>query len=201
MVVDGDLHFPVAVRLDHAERKLYWIDQIDEDSYKIERSDLDGGEREVLLRVPHWEPAHLAIGGDTIYWTDWHHNTVWSVPKNSTTGHPTEFASYYGENYELGGVVARDNVVNCSAIPATKPRTDVSQSVPRPANRTSSAADALNSLTNGAEKSKGRTNVSKIGAHVSKMIRRFVAANCKIRAKFFPANQSRPRAQHVLCLN
>lgn len=99
---------------------MYWIDDVEGIHFKIERSNLDGGERELLIHGTHQQPVYLAVDDELVYWSDWVHSAVWSLPKNATVGEPKEFKSYYmsRRTADPSGIVTRDNIgtIDCAAI-------------------------------------------------------------------------------------
>lgn len=81
IIVSKDLHVPLGVSVDQAERKLYWSQELEGIYYSIERSDLDGSNREVM-RAMHHQPYSLSVGPDYIYWVDGTNNAVWRKEKS-----------------------------------------------------------------------------------------------------------------------
>jgi len=155
------LYEPLAVAIDHAERKLYWIDDVEGIHFKIERSNLDGSEREVLVYNTHQQPAYLAVDSESIYWSDWVHNAIWTMPKNIKAGdYPTKFRSFdLRYNADPIGIVTRDNVgkIDCATIASMieKKRANLSRPVPQPLNET------FNNLTTSTEESDLTTESSR----------------------------------------
>ncbi|VDN01460.1 unnamed protein product [Thelazia callipaeda] len=84
-IITKDIRTPNAVAIDSTSRKLYWSDaRLD----KIERCNLDGSNREIILqgsdslsasKLSH--PFGLCILGDTLYFTDWLHFALIAVNK------------------------------------------------------------------------------------------------------------------------
>lgn len=155
------LYEPLAVAIDHAERKLYWIDDVEGIHFKIERSNLDGSEREVLVNNRHQQPAYLAVDSESIYWSDWVHNAIWTMPKNIKAGdYPTKFKSFdLKYNADPIGIVTRDNVgkIDCATIASMmeKKRANLSRPVPQLLNET------FNNLTTSTEESDLTTESSR----------------------------------------
>ncbi|XP_057325721.1 protein cueball-like isoform X2 [Microplitis mediator] len=83
IIIDKDLHQPIAVTVDHLSQQLYWIDDEEGINFKIERSNLDGTGRELLIRGRHQQPFNIAIDHSRIYWSDWVYKAVWSIEKNT----------------------------------------------------------------------------------------------------------------------
>ncbi|KAL6445082.1 hypothetical protein ACFW04_002173 [Cataglyphis niger] len=161
IVVKENLYEPLAVAIDHAERKLYWIDDVEGIHFKIERSNLDGSERELLVHNKHQQPVYLAVDSESIYWSDWVYSAVWTMPKNAKAGdYPTKFKSYYDSRRDAdpAGIVTRDNVgkIDCAAILSMmEKKANLSRSVLRPLTET------FNNLTTSTEESDLTTESSK----------------------------------------
>ncbi|XP_067123645.1 low-density lipoprotein receptor-related protein 1 isoform X3 [Centruroides vittatus] len=67
-IITTDIKMPNALTIDHQSQKIYWSDaKLD----KIERCNLDGTDRHVLLTEDPQHPFDLAIYGDYLFWTDW----------------------------------------------------------------------------------------------------------------------------------
>nr|XP_045618524.1 low-density lipoprotein receptor-related protein 1B-like isoform X1 [Procambarus clarkii] len=67
-IVTTLIKMPNGLAIDHKAQKLYWGDaRLD----KIERCNLDGSDRVILLKNVPSHPFDLAIYGDYIFWTDW----------------------------------------------------------------------------------------------------------------------------------
>lgn len=92
VIVSKDLYVPLGVAVDQANRKLYWSQELEGVYYSIERSDLDGSNREVMRSMNH-QPFTLSIGTDYIYWADWTHNAIWRKDKNLLT-HGIVYSSF-----------------------------------------------------------------------------------------------------------
>lgn len=150
-ILKENLYEPLAVAIDHAERKLYWIDDVEGIYFKIERSNLDGSERELLVHNKHQQPVFLAVDSESMYWSDWVHRAVWTMPKNAKAGDvPTKFKPYYDSRRDAdpAGIVTRDNVAkfDCASILSmTKKKTHLSGPVPR--------VETFNNLTTSTEES------------------------------------------------
>jgi len=160
-VIKENLYEPVAVAIDHAERKLYWIDDVEGIHFKIERGNLDGSQRELLVHNKHQQPVYLAVDNESIYWSDWVHSAVWTMPKNAKAGdYPTKFISYYDSRRDAdpAGIVTRDNVgqIDCATILSTiEKKTNPLEPASRPASET------FNNLTTSTEESDLTTDSSK----------------------------------------
>nr|XP_042899679.1 low-density lipoprotein receptor-related protein 1 isoform X4 [Parasteatoda tepidariorum] len=77
-IIETNIHMPNALALDHKSQKLYWSDaRLD----KIERCNLDGTERYVLLSDHPQHPFDLAVYDNYIFWTDWVAHAVMRADK------------------------------------------------------------------------------------------------------------------------
>lgn len=81
-IIEADLTQPSGLALDYEERKLYWTDALRE---KIERSDLNGTNREILLSATIY-PFALTVFGNYIYWTDLQLRGVYRAEKHTGSG-------------------------------------------------------------------------------------------------------------------
>ncbi|XP_076114053.1 low-density lipoprotein receptor-related protein 4-like [Mytilus galloprovincialis] len=68
ILIDSEIQWPNGLALDLADRKLYWGDA---KKQRIERANLDGSNREVVIStdIPHL--FGLSLLGNHIYWSDW----------------------------------------------------------------------------------------------------------------------------------
>lgn len=179
IVIKENLYEPLAIAIDHAERKLYWIDDVEGIHFKIERSNLDGSQRELLVHSKHQQPVYLAVDNESIYWSDWVHSAIWTMPKNAKTGdYPTKFKSYYElrRDADPAGIVTRDNVgqINCALVPSTiEKRTNLSVPSPR------SATETFNNLTTSKEESDLTTESSKYCLNDGHLNKRNNTCRCK----------------------
>ena len=81
-LVTGNLAWPNGLTLDQARNRLFWADA---KLGTIEMSDLDGGNRQIVLpSTAGIHPYGLTIYQDIIYWTDWNSKSVTSY--NATSG-------------------------------------------------------------------------------------------------------------------
>lgn len=76
-IVTGNLVWPNGLTVDHATNSLYWTDaKLD----TIEMSDLDGGNRQVILSSEaDIHPFGLALYQNVLYWTDWDKQSILSL--------------------------------------------------------------------------------------------------------------------------
>ncbi|CAH1155627.1 unnamed protein product [Phaedon cochleariae] len=79
VIIDKDLAQPSGLAIDYDEHMLYWTDAVRE---KIERSDLNGRNREVLITATIY-PFSITIFGKYIYWTDLQLRGVYRAEKHT----------------------------------------------------------------------------------------------------------------------
>lgn len=79
VIVDKDLAQPSGLAIDYDEQRLYWTDAVRE---KIERSDLNGMAREVLVAATIY-PFSITVHGRYIYWTDLQLRGVYRAEKHT----------------------------------------------------------------------------------------------------------------------
>ncbi|XP_043484789.1 low-density lipoprotein receptor-related protein 2 [Leptopilina heterotoma] len=78
-IIDKDLSQPSGLAIDYEERMLYWTDAVRE---KIERSDLNGKNREILISATIY-PFAITVFREHIYWTDLQLRGVYRAEKNT----------------------------------------------------------------------------------------------------------------------
>ncbi|KFM82299.1 Low-density lipoprotein receptor-related protein 2, partial [Stegodyphus mimosarum] len=81
-ILESNLTQPSGLAIDYEDRKLYWTDALRE---KIERSDLDGKNREVLVSATIY-PFAITVYGKYIYWTDLQLRGVYRAEKHTGAG-------------------------------------------------------------------------------------------------------------------
>lgn len=181
--------------IDHAEEKIYWIDDVEGIQVKIERSNIDGSGREVLVHLRRQQPDYLAVDDRSIYWTDVVSKAVWTAPKDANPGNvPTQFKSYFSSHPDddPAGIVARDNAgrIDCPAIAKISQRANfLNASSPR------TTVQSFNNLITSTEESDLTTESSKYcfnDGHVNKTDGR---CRCRLGSVFtlFPCFEWRRR--------
>jgi low density lipoprotein-related protein 2 len=81
-IVEDNLTQPSGLSIDYEEKKLYWTDALRE---KIERSDMNGTNREVLVAATIY-PFAVTVFGNYIYWTDLQLRGVYRAEKHTGAG-------------------------------------------------------------------------------------------------------------------
>ncbi|RXG68700.1 Low-density lipoprotein receptor-related protein 1 [Armadillidium vulgare] len=110
-IITTHIRMPNGLVIDHKALKLYWGDaRLD----KIERCNLDGTGRIVLIKDYPNHPFDLAVYGDFLFWTDWGLQAV--VRANKYTG--KEITKLTPKIPNLMGIIAVANDTNvCVASP------------------------------------------------------------------------------------
>ncbi|KAH8408131.1 hypothetical protein KR222_009659, partial [Zaprionus bogoriensis] len=119
-IITHDIDDPRGIVIDQLTDRLFWIDDKVGLSFAVESSNLDGSDRQLVVKANNQMPIQLAVTADTIYWTEELDKAVWSYPKpnyaavssNTTTGvnetsakpTPTKVASW---SEDVHGIVAR----------------------------------------------------------------------------------------------
>ncbi|XP_033231013.1 protein cueball isoform X2 [Belonocnema kinseyi] len=148
-IIKDNLYEPVAVAVDHATGKLYWIDDEEGIHYKIERSDLDGSNREFIFHGKHQQPVHISVDNKNVYWIDWVYNAAWMIDKSKKPGDiPKQLRSYHDTVKDANptSVITRDNSgkINCEAFT----RQNIQRPVVEP-----TILESFNNLTTSTEES------------------------------------------------
>lgn len=79
IIIDKNLAQPSGLAIDYEDQMLYWTDAVRE---KIERSDLNGQNREVLVSATIY-PFSITVFGRYIYWTDLQLRGVYRAEKHT----------------------------------------------------------------------------------------------------------------------
>lgn len=79
VIIDKNLAQPSGLAIDYDDQMLYWTDAVRE---KIERSDLNGKNREVLISATIY-PFSITIYGKYMYWTDLQLRGVYRAEKHT----------------------------------------------------------------------------------------------------------------------
>ncbi|KAM5263343.1 low-density lipoprotein receptor-related protein 6 isoform 5-T5 [Ctenodactylus gundi] len=78
VIINTEIYWPNGLTLDYEERKLYWADA---KLNFIHKSNLDGTDRQAVVKgsLPH--PFALTLFEDTLYWTDWNTHSILACNK------------------------------------------------------------------------------------------------------------------------
>ncbi|KAL3854471.1 hypothetical protein ACJMK2_013739, partial [Sinanodonta woodiana] len=78
-IVTTDLGWPNGLAVDYDEEMLYWADALKD---RIERSNLDGNYREVIIQTTV-HPFSVTVFGNHVYWTDWVLHGIYRAEKHT----------------------------------------------------------------------------------------------------------------------
>ncbi|KAL6038747.1 hypothetical protein STEG23_008240, partial [Scotinomys teguina] len=83
VIINTEIYWPNGLTLDYEERKLYWADA---KLNFIHKSNLDGTNRQAVVKgsLPH--PFALTLFEDTLYWTDWNTHSILACNKYTGEG-------------------------------------------------------------------------------------------------------------------
>ena len=111
-IIEDRVGVPNGLAIDHRAQKLYWSDaRLD----KIERCEMDGRNRVVVLRDQAKHPFGLAVYGDFVYWTDWILRAV--VRVNKFTGGEVTYLSKNLMRQPMGVVAVAPDADDCTLNP------------------------------------------------------------------------------------
>lgn len=112
-IIDKDLSQPSGLTIDFDDQMLYWSDAVRE---KIERSTLDGADREVLITATIY-PFALTVHGSYIYWTDLQLRGVYRADKQ-TGGNMIEIVKRLDDSPRDIAIYSKDRQ-KCSVNPCS----------------------------------------------------------------------------------
>ncbi|RWS19342.1 very low-density lipoprotein receptor-like protein, partial [Leptotrombidium deliense] len=80
VIVEKGLRYPFSLTIDQIESRIYWLDGMQSEIYAC---DFDGRHRSLIVHSPQFLSHANALGvfGDTVYWSDWNHNSITKVNK------------------------------------------------------------------------------------------------------------------------
>ncbi|XP_060558854.1 low-density lipoprotein receptor-related protein 6-like [Ruditapes philippinarum] len=67
-IANTNLKWPNGISLDHEAEIIYWCDG---GTGNIEKSNIDGTNRQIVKRAPGSHPYGIALYGDILFYTDW----------------------------------------------------------------------------------------------------------------------------------
>jgi len=79
-IVSVHISWPNDITIDHLTERVYWTDALED---IIESCFLDGSDRRVLVSTNIKHPFGITVDQNNIYWSDWGHESVFSVNKNT----------------------------------------------------------------------------------------------------------------------
>ncbi|XP_038049226.1 prolow-density lipoprotein receptor-related protein 1-like [Patiria miniata] len=111
-IITTEIQMPNGIVVDHLASKLFWCDaRLD----KIERTNLDGTNRVVILPLEPVHPFGLAVLGESIYWTDWVKRSV--IRANKYTGGDVVVLQSKLRQQPMGLVIVSEDVSDCTQWP------------------------------------------------------------------------------------
>lgn len=117
LVIKDNLYEVIGITIDYEFQKVYWVDDMEGIHYKIERSNLDGSEREVVHQGVHQQPLFLVIIRDNIFWTDLVSRQIWTLPKNpKSKTKPKLFKAWDSYLQSPVSLAISNEKVNCTTI-------------------------------------------------------------------------------------
>lgn len=81
MLIKDDLFQPVGLAIDYHSQRLFWADRREGIYYRIESTNLQGKEREVVYEGTYGTPFGIAVDKNAIYWTDTDNKAIWKIAK------------------------------------------------------------------------------------------------------------------------
>nr|XP_022326452.1 low-density lipoprotein receptor-related protein 4-like isoform X2 [Crassostrea virginica] len=111
-IAKKDLTWPNGLAIDFTTNILYWVDG---STNRVEFSNLDGGNRQVLTIIPGEHLHNIGIHGQYIYCSGWSRPGITKIDK--TTGSTVPFMSHHPELGRLDGMdIYADDTVDVSQI-------------------------------------------------------------------------------------
>ncbi|KAI5720860.1 hypothetical protein M8J77_012616 [Diaphorina citri] len=80
-IIGNDIFQPYSITIDILNQVIYWTDEREMEYFRIERANLDGGNRQVIYTGRYQEPTAISIGFNRVYFTD--RTNVWAIDLNS----------------------------------------------------------------------------------------------------------------------
>lgn len=121
-IITIDIFEPLGITVDEPYGKIYWTDDRKGIYYRIERSNFDGTDRELVIERRNQEPFAIAALNNAIYWTDTIEKNVWMLSSDMTFPNHTKAKLepdlfHHYKNYQPNGIVAFSNgTFECDVI-------------------------------------------------------------------------------------
>lgn len=121
--MNSDIYKPVSIAIDQKTKKIYWADDKEGIHFSIESSDLDGKNRQTLLKGIDHHPNAITVSKDSIYWVDLGYTSVvvWKLAKDTPDAQPTEFLKFSEDrpfgivaNYQIADEI--QGIPECEAL-------------------------------------------------------------------------------------
>lgn len=114
ILIKTDLLLPNALDLDVQEQMLYWADNHRKGYFHIERSFVNGTGRQEMYRGIGQFVVSLTVGTDYVYWSDYDHKHIWSLPKDGSSKNPIILRTF--RNPVMGVTIFRHQPLDCSVV-------------------------------------------------------------------------------------
>lgn len=121
IIVQKGLFMPHGLGLDVNQQMIYWANNLRHGTFQIERSKVDGSERQLLYEGKGHEMRGqfifgLTVGERHIYWTDWDQKALWSLPKEGSVDGPVPLRRY--RHKPMAVIVFQRHPVVCPITPS-----------------------------------------------------------------------------------
>ncbi|XP_046461401.1 protein cueball-like isoform X2 [Daphnia pulex] len=117
VIVHKGLFMPHGLGLDVSQQMIYWANNLRHGTFQIERSKVDGSDRELLYEGKGHEMRGqfifgLTVGEHDIYWTDWDQKSLWSLPKEGSIDGPVSLRRF--QYKPMAVIILQRQPVHCS---------------------------------------------------------------------------------------
>lgn len=109
VLIDKDIVWPNALTIDYQKANLWWADA---KLAKIERCNLDGTNRRIVMQRNVGAPFSIAVSARHVYWTNWENKRIERIEKDtwnknhiqsrSFSKHPLAVTLIDGRKHEAG---------------------------------------------------------------------------------------------------
>lgn len=95
--------------IDYERQRIYWADSGEGIYFRIESSNLNGKERQIVFEGTHIKPFAVAVDSAAIYWTDVNSNALWRIEKVNLNSAPENIRNFTESPY---GMVVRNGQIS-----------------------------------------------------------------------------------------
>lgn len=113
VIVSNGLYMPTGITVDQFAQRIVWADKREGIYYRIESSNLDGSQREVLHEGTHQRPFGVAVDAEAVYWTDINNNALWRKKKRIEE-HPEKLRHFKENPFGLVSNKLVKNITECT---------------------------------------------------------------------------------------
>ncbi|XP_045461847.1 protein cueball [Harmonia axyridis] len=85
VLVNTDLGLPAGITIDYVTKRIYWTDMKGGIYFRIESTNLEGKERQIIYEGINSEPFAVAVKDEHLYYTDLRRNALWKFDLESKT--------------------------------------------------------------------------------------------------------------------